>query len=156
SVLRQEQAERRDMTRESGGSRILSSFVSRTACEPGTADCYLRRVAAAGIMRQATAISQNPQYCRRMIQRDTLQRASVCPLDCPDACSLAVTLEDGVTVKLDGSRANPVTAGYICGKVRHFPDLVYGERRVRYPALRDGPKGSGQFRRVSWDEALDH
>jgi anaerobic selenocysteine-containing dehydrogenase len=56
--------------------------------------------------------------------------------------------------KLDGSRANPLTAGFICGKVRHFPELVYGEDRVRYPAVRTGPKGSGAFRRVTWDEAL--
>ncbi len=85
---------------------------------------------------------------------DVVQRTSVCPLDCPDTCSLNVIVEDGRVTKLDGSHANPVTAGYICGKVRHFPELVYGDERVRYPAVRRGPKGSGQFRRVTWDEAL--
>lgn len=90
-----------------------------------------------------------------MASTDTLRLSSVCPLDCPDTCSLEVTVTNGRVTKLDGSHANPVTAGYICGKVRHFPELVYGDERVRYPAVRSGPKGSGQFRRVSWDEALE-
>ena len=89
-----------------------------------------------------------------MATLDIVQRASACPLDCPDACSLNVTVEGGRVTKLDGSELNPVTAGYICGKVRHFPELLYGDDRVRYPAVRSGAKGSGQFRRVTWDEAL--
>ena len=82
-------------------------------------------------------------------------RKSVCPLDCPDTCSLDVKVAGGRVVELDGNHDNPLTAGFICGKVRHFPELVYGSDRVLYPALRSGPKGSGQFRRVTWDEALD-
>lgn len=81
--------------------------------------------------------------------------SSACPLDCPDTCNLEVTLDAGRAVKLDGGTVNPVTNGYICGKVRHFTDIVYGPDRVLYPALRSGPKGSGEFRRVSWEEALD-
>jgi anaerobic selenocysteine-containing dehydrogenase len=81
--------------------------------------------------------------------------SSACPLDCPDACSLDVTLEEGRAVEVGGSRVNPVTAGFICSKVRRLPEHVYGPRRVRYPGLREGRKGEGKFRRVSWDEALD-
>src|SRR6266542_996107 len=80
---------------------------------------------------------------------------SVCPLDCPDACSLEVRVEDGRAVEVGGSRANPVTAGFICAKVRRFPEHVHGPRRIRYPGIREGRKGDGRFRRVSWDEALD-
>lgn len=80
---------------------------------------------------------------------------SACPLDCPDSCSLDVTVRDGRVEALDGNHTNPLTAGFICGKVRHFPELMYGDDRVLYPAVRSGPKGSGQFTRVSWDEALD-
>ncbi len=80
---------------------------------------------------------------------------SVCPLDCPDACSLEVRVEDGRAVEVGGSRVNPVTAGFICAKVRRFPEHVHGPRRVRHPGLREGRKGEGRFRRVSWDEALD-
>jgi anaerobic selenocysteine-containing dehydrogenase len=80
---------------------------------------------------------------------------SACPLDCPDSCSLDVTVRDGRVAALDGNHANPITAGFICGKVRHFHELMYGPDRVLYPAVRSGPKGSGEFRRVSWDEALE-
>lgn len=80
---------------------------------------------------------------------------TLCPLDCPDACSLDVTVEGGRVVKLDGGQANPITRGYICAKVRHFDRHLYGDERLLHPALRSGPRGSGQFRRVSWDEALD-
>ena len=77
-----------------------------------------------------------------------------CPLDCPDACSLAVSVEKGKIVKIDGTRVHPLTAGFICAKVRSFADLVYGESRLLHPAIRKGAKGKGQFQRVSWDEAL--
>ncbi|MES1244370.1 MAG: molybdopterin-dependent oxidoreductase [Acidobacteriota bacterium] len=80
---------------------------------------------------------------------------SACPLDCPDACSLEVRVRDGRVEKIDGSHANPVTQGYICAKVRRFPELLYGEGRLLHPAVRRGPKGSGGFERISWDEALD-
>ncbi len=80
---------------------------------------------------------------------------SVCPLDCPDACSLEVRVEEGRVVEVGGSRVNPVTAGFICAKVRRFPAHVYGPRRIRYPGVREGRKGEGRFRRVSWDEALN-
>ena len=80
---------------------------------------------------------------------------SVCPLDCPDACSLAVTLENGKVVKIDGSNRQEITGGYICAKVRRFGERVYGDARLRHPAIRNGPKGEGKFKRVGWDEALD-
>ncbi|HWM93373.1 MAG TPA: molybdopterin-dependent oxidoreductase [Thermoanaerobaculia bacterium] len=80
---------------------------------------------------------------------------SVCPLDCPDACSLEVRVVDGRVVKIDGTHRNPVTQGYICAKVRRFPELLYGEDRLLYPSVRVGRKGEGRFERVSWDEALD-
>src|SRR5215510_988983 len=78
-----------------------------------------------------------------------------CPLDCPDACSLAVTVQQGKIVTIDGSRKNPVTDGFICAKVRRFGERVYGPDRLLYPGVRKGRKGSGKFVRVSWDEALE-
>jgi anaerobic selenocysteine-containing dehydrogenase len=80
---------------------------------------------------------------------------TACPLDCPDACSLAVTVKAGKVVTIDGSRKNPVTDGYICAKVRRFGERVYGPDRLLYPAVRSGRKGSGQFTRVTWDEAIE-
>jgi anaerobic selenocysteine-containing dehydrogenase len=80
---------------------------------------------------------------------------TACPLDCPDACSLAATVEDGRLVRLDGDHRNPLTDGFICAKVRSFGAHLDGPERLRHPAVRTGPKGEGRFREASWDEALD-
>jgi anaerobic selenocysteine-containing dehydrogenase len=94
----------------------------------------------------------------REISQETWGRSTVataCPLDCPDSCSLDVTVEKGRVVEIDGSHVNPVTDGYICAKVRKFGERVYGSDRLKYPAVRSGPKGVGSFSRLSWDEAMD-
>src|SRR3954463_3614655 len=80
---------------------------------------------------------------------------TACPLDCPDACSLAVTVQNGKIVTIDGSHKNPVTNGYICAKVRRFDQRVYGVDRILYPGVRKGRKGDGRFTRVPWEEALE-
>jgi anaerobic selenocysteine-containing dehydrogenase len=80
---------------------------------------------------------------------------TACPLDCPDACTLNITLRGGRISKIDGSDSNQITRGYICAKVRHFDQRVYGDDRLLHPAVRRGGKGQGQFRRVTWDDALD-
>src|SRR2546425_9563523 len=80
---------------------------------------------------------------------------TACPLDCPDACSLAVTVQHGKVIEIDGSHKNPVTEGFICAKVRKFGQRVYGPDRILYPAIRKGRKGEGKFKRVPWDEALE-
>jgi anaerobic selenocysteine-containing dehydrogenase len=80
---------------------------------------------------------------------------TACPLDCPDSCSLAVSVNEGKVVRIDGSRRNPITSGYICAKVRRFGERMYGDARLLHPGVRRGPKGSGLFGRVTWDEALD-
>ena len=78
----------------------------------------------------------------------------MCPLDCPDSCTLDVTLQDGRIASIDGSSLNPVTNGYICAKVRRFGERVYGSDRLLHPAVRKGPKGFASFQRASWDEAM--
>jgi anaerobic selenocysteine-containing dehydrogenase len=80
---------------------------------------------------------------------------TACPLDCPDSCTVDVTVEKGRVVKIDGGDENPATNGFICAKVRRFADRVYGEDRLLYPAVRKGTKGQGTFARVTWGEALD-
>jgi len=80
---------------------------------------------------------------------------TACPLDCPDSCSLHVSVEEGKITKIDGSHRSATTGGYICAKVRNFDRRVYGEDRLLHPGLRTGPKGKGVFSRMSWDEALD-
>src|SRR5712671_5814552 len=86
----------------------------------------------------------------------TEERASVCTFDCPDACSLRVSVVDDRIVKVRGSEAAPYTGGVICNKVaREMTEFVHGPGRLLYPLRRLGPKGSEQFERISWDMALD-
>ena len=85
-----------------------------------------------------------------------IERDSVCTFDCPDTCSLSVTVEDGRVAKVRGSEALPFTAGVICNKVaQDMGAFVHGPQRLLHPMRRSGPKGSGQFERISWDAALD-
>ena len=84
------------------------------------------------------------------------EHASVCTLDCPDTCSLTVTVEDGRILKVRGSDALGYTAGVICNKVAHHTaTFVHGPDRLAYPLQRVGPRGSDTFRRIPWDAALD-
>jgi anaerobic selenocysteine-containing dehydrogenase len=82
-------------------------------------------------------------------------RHSVCALDCPDTCSVLVTVENGRGTKLRGDPAHPVTRGFLCGKVAQYLEREYSPGRLLYPQRRTGPKGEGRFERISWDEALD-
>ena len=88
-------------------------------------------------------------------QAMSTEKPSVCPLDCPDTCSLTVTVADEKVIAVKGSRANPLTHGAICAKVaKYYPEFVHGPNRLQYPHKRIGPKGSTEFARISWDEAL--
>ncbi|HTW32428.1 MAG TPA: molybdopterin-dependent oxidoreductase [Candidatus Sulfotelmatobacter sp.] len=107
---------------------------------------------------------------------------AACPHDCPDACGVLITVEDGRATKIQGDPEHPVTRGFLCAKVARYLDRVYSPDRVLYPMRRVGPKGpvepsshfsrkerarngapsvptqaqSGQvWKRISWDEALD-
>ena len=84
------------------------------------------------------------------------ERASVCTLDCPDTCSLTVTVEGDRITKVRGSEALPLTAGAICNKVAHHTvGFVHGPQRLTHPMRRVGPKASGHFEQISWEAALD-
>jgi anaerobic selenocysteine-containing dehydrogenase len=78
-----------------------------------------------------------------------------CPHDCPDTCAMLVSVRDGLAVKVRGDPEHPFTRGGLCVKVNNYVDKVYSPDRLLYPMRRTGPKGSGRFDRVSWDEALD-
>ena len=80
---------------------------------------------------------------------------AACPHDCPDTCAMLVTVEDGTAVKLVGDPEHPYTNGGLCVKVSHYVDRVYDPSRVLHPLRRSGPKGSGQFEQIGWDEAID-
>ena len=82
---------------------------------------------------------------------------TACPHDCPDACSVLVTVEDGRATRIAGNPAHPVTRGFLCGKVANYLERVYSPQRLLYPMRRVAPKGTGgptAFERIGWDEAL--
>jgi anaerobic selenocysteine-containing dehydrogenase len=80
---------------------------------------------------------------------------TVCAHDCPDMCSILAHVDEGRLVRVEGDPDQPFTAGFVCAKVRREPELVHSPERVLTPLRRTGPKGTGEFRPVSWDEALD-
>lgn len=80
---------------------------------------------------------------------------SVCPLDCPDTCSMTVRVEDGVAVDLRGDKDHPFTRGFLCQKMARYLERVYSGERLMHPLRRIGRKGEGRFERIGWEEALD-
>ena len=83
-------------------------------------------------------------------------RPSVCPHDCPSACALDVEVIDGARIgRIRGARDQTYTAGVICAKVARYAERIHHPERLLHPLKRIGPKGSGQFARIAWDEALD-
>jgi len=84
---------------------------------------------------------------------------AACPHDCPDACGVLVTVEDGRATRIQGDPSHPVTRGFLCAKVTKYLDRVYSPERVLFPMRRVAPKGQGKgnagdFVRISWDQAL--
>ncbi len=79
----------------------------------------------------------------------------VCPHDCPDTCGMVVTVEQGRATTLRGDPDHPFTRGFLCQKVSRYLERVYHPERLQYPMERVGPKGAGQFRRITWDEAVE-
>lgn len=80
---------------------------------------------------------------------------TICALDCPDACSLDITVEDGKVTHLAGNREHPITKGFACAKMAKYPQRQEQSDRVLVPMRRIGPKGSGQFEPISWETALN-
>jgi anaerobic selenocysteine-containing dehydrogenase len=83
-------------------------------------------------------------------------RHSTCPHDCPSACGLDVEVIEGRSIgRVRGSKQQTYTAGVVCAKVARYSERIHHPERVTFPMRRIGPKGSGQFARISWNEALD-
>ncbi len=81
---------------------------------------------------------------------------SVCPHDCPSTCPLEVELLDERTIgRVRGVAGHPYSAGVVCAKVARYAERVHHPERLQAPLRRTGPKGSGRFREIGWDDALD-
>ena len=88
-------------------------------------------------------------------EQTTVTVRGACPHDCPDTCAMLVSVRGGRAVEVRGDPGHPFTRGGLCVKVNNYVDKAYSPERVLYPMRRAGPKGSGQFTRISWEEALD-
>ena len=66
---------------------------------------------------------------------------AACPHDCPDACGVLITVQDGKATRIQGDPEHPVTRGFLCAKVAKYLDRVYSPDRVLYPMRRISPKG---------------
>lgn len=79
---------------------------------------------------------------------------AACPHDCPDTCAMLVTVKGDRAIAIRGDPDHPNTAGVLCTKVSRYLERTYHPDRLLYPMRRTGPKGSGQFERISWEQAL--
>ncbi len=77
-----------------------------------------------------------------------------CPHDCPDTCAMIYEVQNGRLVDVRGNKEHPMTRGGLCVKLKDFADHHVNPNRLHYPLKRSGPKGSKEFKRISWDEAI--
>ena len=89
------------------------------------------------------------------ITSETVLYKGACPHDCPDTCATITEVRDGQALRFYADAEHPVTQGWLCAKVRPYLDRVYSPDRLLYPLRRVGPKGGGDWERISWDEAVD-
>ena len=80
---------------------------------------------------------------------------TICALDCPDACSLHITVDGDRVTHLTGDPSHPVTQGFACVKMARYPQRQEQDDRLLLPQRRVGKKGAGRFETISWDNALD-
>jgi len=78
-----------------------------------------------------------------------------CPHDCPDTCSMVFTVKDKKLISVHGNPDHPITQGGLCVKLKDYEKRHYHPDRLLYPMKRTGPKGSKQFERITWNEALN-
>ena len=90
-----------------------------------------------------------------LLDKPLTQVRGACPHDCPDTCAFITDVQDGIAIKVHGNPAHPQTHGTLCAKVSKYTERTYHPERILHPLKRVGPKGSGQFAQVGWDEALD-
>src|SRR5438874_4938788 len=98
--------------------------------------------------------AEAPMTAQSLPLADSTVVHGACPHDCPDTCAMLVTVENGRAVRVAGDPEHPFTRGFLCTKVNRYVERTYHPDRLLHPLRRVGPKGSGRFARVSWDDAL--
>src|SRR5690349_21615974 len=101
-----------------------------------------------------TAVRPKPKHAAASSGEICVVRGA-CPHDCPDTCGTITEVQNGRAVRFYADKHHPITQGWLCAKVRPYLERVYHPERLTFPRRRVGPKGSGEWERISWDEAID-
>ena len=101
-----------------------------------------------------SAVGIVTNYKSNRNRRRAMEKRTVCPYDCPDSCSMIAEIENGKLISVKGDPEHPRTCGFLCRKTQHYERMVGHPDRILYPLKRTGAKGSGEFERISWEEAL--
>jgi anaerobic selenocysteine-containing dehydrogenase len=133
-------------------SDALSDLADLTSTRFNDArECLMARTSAESTVAERTGAERtgaDPTGADRVVD-------TICTLDCPDACSLRVTVRAGLITAVDASPVSEFTDGWICSKVKRSARRVHASNRIMTPLIRTGPKGSGEFRPATWDEAIE-
>jgi anaerobic selenocysteine-containing dehydrogenase len=150
---------------ERGGDRALFHLRVHSGSEPYSRPRGVRRILSRRAARLSPALDE-PRPSAEAPAMTPSETAfgtaadgatyvrTACPMDCPDACSLTAEVRGGRVVALRGAEAHTVSQGFMCAKMTHYPERMYGKDRLLRPMRRTGPKGSGSFTPISWDDAL--
>ena len=138
-----------DALRERAPDVVVTRLASGLRWAPTSSTRTRSRSAErSGVVRRSSALA--PPRGARDTRRMALVRGA-CPHDCPDTCAMHVTVEDGRATKVAGDPDHPITVGFLCGKVSNYLERVYSDERILHPLVRE----DGDFRRASWEEAID-
>jgi anaerobic selenocysteine-containing dehydrogenase len=117
---------------------------------------FLYKMIEVGVMVEYTFVYCSPSEVTKEIFVLKKIKRSVCPYDCPDTCGLLVEVVGGKAVRVAGDPGHPFTRGTLCPKMNRYQETVHSPLRLTRPLLRKGKKGSGDFRPISWEEAMTH
>ncbi len=110
--------------------------------------------------RPAVSLARTPLPKKTTVNGTTVEGVKViktaCSHNCYDTCGVLAYVKDGRLLKLEGDPDHPITRGTLCVKTYTYPRRVHSDDRVKYPLMKTGKRGEGKFKRISWDEALDH
>lgn len=127
-----------------------SGQINRRSFLKGMAILGTLAVLPGGLLTSRCALAQTPVPFNP--QNYKIYR-NACPRNCYDTCSLKTWVKDGVITYVDGASESTFTNGAPCIKGLSYPRRVYSPDRIKYPMIQDG-RGSGKWRRISWDEAM--
>ena len=130
-------------------------LVERALECPLTRRQFLRGLLAAGaaVSVPGSLMNFNASAAEILYEEPYQIFRNACPRNCYDTCSIRTFVKDGVAQFIEGSPESTFTDGGLCVKGYAYTRKVYSPDRIKYPMIQEG-RGSGNWRRVSWDEAL--